>query len=242
LKNQYIYTGQDNLEVMQGAKNYNQYQRDFLIDEIDKIKNRGIIKVLDFGAGIGTYADLIRGKSISVECVEVDPGQAKILRQKGYKVYSELDEVHSKYDMIYSLNVLEHIKDDAIILEKLKNKLKEKGLILVYVPAFMVLFTKLDILVEHHRRYKIIDMHNLSKKSNIHLRSVKYCDPIGFFAALTYRFIGGSGNLNHNSVKIFDKYLFPLSISLEKFTKNILGKNVLAIFENRVEKKYAEDI
>jgi len=225
----YIYTGQENLEVMQGAVNYNRYQHDFIQKEIDKI-DKSRKKVLDFGAGIGTYADTFKDASLIIDCVEPDPKQAKILKQKGYKVYKDIKEVKTKYDVIYSLNVLEHIKDDGEVLAGIKPCLSSKGVIVVYVPAFMVIFTKLDILVEHFRRYRIKDMRRLAQKSNLKLKSVKYCDPVGFTAALTYRVIGGSGNLNPRSIGVFDKFLFPISVFVEPLTKKLFGKNILAIF------------
>lgn len=229
---EYSYNAQDNLETMKDAVNYNRYQRDFINREVGKIKRRDI-KLLDFGAGIGTYADMLKELGHNVDCVEKDKAQAKILREKKYKVYDDIQEVKTKYDVIYALNVLEHIKDHGKILSSLKNCLNENGVIIIYVPAFMLIFTNLDVKAEHFRRYRINDLRKLAKNTNLKLVRVGYCDPVGFALALIYRIIGGNGNLNHKSVGIFDKYLFPVSVLLERVFRRILGKNVLGVFSKQ---------
>ena len=61
------YTGTDNLEVMKKTKNYNQY----LFDLIKSNTNRDA-NILDFGAGIGTFAHLMMKEKYNVSCVESD--------------------------------------------------------------------------------------------------------------------------------------------------------------------------
>lgn len=224
----YRYNSQANLENMQAAANYNRYQRDFIIDELKKIK-KDKKKILDFGAGMGTYADTLKDQGWQVDCVEIDPEEVKVLKAKGYKVHEGIERVKTKYDVIYSLNVLEHIKDDAKALKALKACLSDEGVIIIYVPAFNLIFSQLDVLAEHFRRYRAKDIRELALKTNMKV-TVKYCDPIGFAGALAYRFLGGSGTLHPRSIHIFDKYLFPVSIFLEPLTKNVFGKNVLGIF------------
>lgn len=225
----YAYSAQDNLEVMLDAANYNNFQRDFIRHEIKAVK--GINKrVLDFGAGIGTYADMIRTKKQPIDCVEPTAAQAKILKQKGYKVYKDISDVKTKYDVVYALNVLEHIENDAEALAAIKAKLSDRGRIVIFVPAFQLIFTKLDVKAEHYRRYRIGDMRRLAREAGLELERVTYCDPVGFFSALAYRIFGGSGNLQPRSVHFFDSVLFPISMFLEPIFRKVLGKNVLAVF------------
>jgi predicted SAM-dependent methyltransferase len=55
--------------------------------------------------------------------------------------------------MIYSSNVLEHIEDDSRALNEMFAKLQINGKLAIYVPAFMFLFSDLDIKAGHFRRY-----------------------------------------------------------------------------------------
>lgn len=227
----YSFTGQQTLKTLQDAVNYSRYQHGFIAKSIGQLVKKKNIKVLDFGAGIGTYSDMLRSdKRLVIECIEPDDIQAKILHIKGYRVYPDINACNERYDIIFALNVFEHIKDDVAMLVALKAHLNEGGRIIIYVPAFQLLFTQLDVLVDHYRRYRINSMKSLAQKSGLHLLSVQYCDPIGFVAALIYRLCRGNGHLNPRHVRVYDKYLFPISVRVESLTQGIFGKNVLGVY------------
>ncbi len=228
----YSYQATDILEALTYAVKYSRYQCDFLEAEIKKF-NRKTVKVLDFGAGIGTYPDMLKELGYKIDCVEPDPDMIKILKKNHDKVYDDITKVKEKYDIIYSLNVLEHIEDDAKALAKLKDCLQDKGEILIFVPAFKITYNKLDVKSGHYRRYRKKDLRKLAEKTKLNLVSVKYSEPIGFFAGLAYRIVGGGEDLNPKSVSVYDKYLFPISVFVEPLTKNMFGKNILGIFTKK---------
>lgn len=228
-KKKYSYQATDILEALTYAVKYSQYQCDFLEAEIKKI-DRKKVKILDFGAGIGTYPDMLKKLGYTIDCVEPDPDMMKILKKNHGKIYEDISQVKEKYDFIYSLNVLEHIEDDSKALAALKGCLKDKGEILIFVPAFKVTYNKLDVKSGHYRRYRKKDLRQLADNTKLKLIKVKYSEPIGFFGGLVYRMIGGGENLNPKSVSTYDKYLFPVSVFAEPITKNMFGKNILGIF------------
>jgi SAM-dependent methyltransferase len=229
LSKSYVYTAQDNMETMADAVNYNHYQQQFILRVIDSVKSKEKA-ILDFGAGIGTYADMIRSAKQPVDCVDLDPHHLKVLREKGYVAYQEIGDVKKKYDVIFSLNVLEHIKDDRAALAALRNAVSDNGKILLFVPAFPIAWTSIDNIAEHYRRYRIADMQRLAHETGLHIESIQYCDPVGFFGALFYRLIRGKGTLSSRSVYIFDRFLFPISRALEPLFQRVLGKNILVTF------------
>ncbi len=216
------------LEALKSAVKYSQYQCDFLETEIKKF-NRKTVKILDFGAGIGTYADMVKNLGYTVDCVELDPDMIKLLK-KNHKVYDNIKKVKRKYDVIYSLNVLEHIEDDTAALATLRDHLSPKGEIVLFVPAFNITYNKLDAKSGHYRRYRKKDLYKLAEDTKLNLVKVKYSEPIGFILGLLYRIIGGSDELNPKSVALYDKYLFPVSVFFEPPTKQLFGKNILGIF------------
>jgi len=217
------------LEALKSAVKYSQYQCDFLEAEIKKY-NKKTVKVLDFGAGIGTYADMLKDLGYTVDCVELDPHMIKQLK-KNHKVYKDIKDVKEKYDVIYSLNVLEHIEDDAKALADLKACLKKDGEIVLFVPAFNITYNKLDVVSGHFRRYRKKDLKKLASDTKLNLVKVRYSEPIGFFAGLVYRIIGGSEEVNPKSIALYDKYLFPISVFFEPPTRQLFGKNLLGIFK-----------
>lgn len=222
------YTGSDNLESMQEAVNYNDNLVSFIrkSTKLNKSKN-----ILDFGAGSGTYADILKNEGVIVDCLEPDAKLGDILKTKGYGVIPSIDKLTpNHYDVIFAFNVFEHIKDDNEVIAKLKKALNKNGKLIIYVPAFQVLFSSMDRRVGHYRRYTKPLLRKLALDNGYKISELVYCDPVGFFAALAYRFVGGkNGFVSPASIRFYDKFLFPLSKRLELIFRHVGGKNVLMI-------------
>ena len=220
------YTGTQNLEVMVGAVNYNR----FLVLLIKNEANVGE-KVVDFGAGIGTFAKAISNDGFIVQCIEPDNLQLNLILDAGLSGLPSLDCIEeNSIDMLYSLNVLEHIEDDIAALKSCYKKIKPGGRLLIYVPAFQVLFSSMDRNVGHFRRYT---RNILSEKVNavgFNVIKNEYVDCAGFFASLLFKVIGNkSGTVNRKALIAYDRYVFPLSRLADTVFNRILGKNVFLV-------------
>lgn len=219
------YSGVENLEAMKHAQNYNT----FLLDLVQ----RNLIgsEVLDFGAGAGTFALPLSTKNIAVACVEPDLHLRENLSASRLTTYAGIDDVPVKSaDCIYSLNVLEHIEDDRATLAALYERLRDGGRVIIYVPAFDVLYSKMDRLVGHHRRYRRDDLVEKMKSVGFQIDTARYIDSLGFFVALIYRWVGNdTGVISPASVKLYDRFLFPLSRILDRLLLGSFGKNLLVV-------------
>lgn len=225
------YTGVDNLEVMADAHNYNQYLFDLVEKNIGQRE-----KVLDFGAGIGTYLDYFQQKnSFQLTGVEVDLNLYNVLKEKGHNIYQQISEIpQNSFDAFYTLNVLEHIEQDKEALQSLAKILKSGGVGFIYLPAFNFLYSSMDKKVGHFRRYNKKMLKNLLGESGIQIKKIRYVDSLGFFVTILFKIIGNkSGNINPKSLKFYDKVIFPLSRFLDLFLGAFLGKNILAVVEKK---------
>ncbi len=223
---QEAYTGVDNLEVMQEAVNYNRY----LLDTVRKHAPPGA-KVLDFGAGGGQFAAPLSSHGLDITALEPDQLLQQRLRAQGLRVAGSTDELpDASFDYIYTLNVLEHIDDDAAALRSLHAKLTPTGKLLIYVPAFQALYTSMDAKVGHVRRYTRDTLMTRVKAAGFDVERVGYADSIGFFATLLFKLSGNkSGNVSLGALKLYDRAIFPLSRSLDLITKRWFGKNLLLV-------------
>ncbi|MEV5647268.1 class I SAM-dependent methyltransferase [Nocardia sp. NPDC052254] len=224
----FAYTGCDNLEVMAEAVNYNT----FLVNTVGKYLTAPGMRVLDFGAGSGTYADLLAGQHITPDCLEPDRKLQNTLRSKGYRVIDHEAQipVGERYDVVYTFNVLEHIEDDQAAAHQLASLLRPGGELVVYVPALEILFTSMDTKVGHYRRYRRPQLDRLLRNAGLEIVESRYCDPIGFFATLAYRVLGsGDGTIDPRSLKLYDRVVFPISRALHALTSKLFGKNVLVV-------------
>ena len=223
---QLTYTGADVLETLDRATNYNSLLLDLILDSSGDCS-----RMLDFGAGIGTFAKLLRNRGVDVVCVEPDAVMAYGLVRDGFLTYNDLDKVpEGSFDFIFTLNVLEHIEDDETSFSCLAAKLARGGRLLIYVPAFQCLWTSLDEKLKHYRRYRRRELERLARCAGLTVWRTRYADALGFFAALGFRLFGNrNGCLSAEAVNFYDRYIVPLSRSLDFLFGRLLGKNVYLI-------------
>ncbi len=223
---QFHYTGTGTLEVMEGAVRYNLFLENLLADFAGRAP-----ALLDFGAGVGTFAKRMRARGLKVDCVEPDTAQSASLQASGFSVHAGLEQIpDAAYARIYSLNVLEHIEHDVEALKQLRRILQPGGKLLIYVPAFQLLYTSFDAEIGHFRRYTRAGLVVKLRAAGFTVESAEYVDSLGFFAWLLLKFLPRkSGGLNPNAVAFYDRVGFPLSRLCDTALKKLLGKNVMAV-------------
>lgn len=220
------YTGTEILEVMLEAKRYNR----FLTDQIMKNRIR-TGPILDFGAGIGSFSELVRDRGVKVDCLEIDSNQCEILREKGFQVFAASEAIPDEsYDYIFSLNVFEHIQDDVAALKECARILRPGGGLYIYVPAFPILFGAMDRKVQHCRRYTRASLRAISEQAGLKVSQTAYVDIAGFFASLAYNATSdGSGDISRKQIEIYDRFVFPISRLIDHATQGFIGKNVFSV-------------
>ena len=195
-----------NLFSDKALKNYNSKIFNLIIREINNND-----KICDFGAGIGTFSKRFNKKKII--CVEPDKKNFFLLKKTNI-TYRTLNSLrNNSMDLIYSINVLEHIKDDEKIISLINKKLKKKGKFILFVPAFNFLYSKFDLKVGHFRRYNLNQLKDKIFKKNFSISKISYFDSIGFFLAIIFRYINSSDPFpSVKSIKFYDKYIFLVAI------------------------------
>ena len=220
------YSGVDNLEVMQEAVNYNRY----LLDTILRHAAAGN-RILDFGAGTGQFALPLHQQHFQVTALEPDAAMSRRIAATGVAtVTSHAELAPATFDLAYSLNVLEHIEDDVAALAQLHALLKPNGVLLIYVPAFPILYTSMDAKVGHVRRYRRETLARAAQAAGFTIERMAYVDSLGFFATLFFKlFDRKDGNINRSALKIYDRLIFPVSVLLDYATRRWFGKNLLLV-------------
>ena len=218
-------TGTENLEAMESAHKYQRFLVDTVRREADAER-----PVLDFGAGTGLHARALRAYGLDITCVEPHPALRGQLNLDGITTVASLEQCEAeRFGTVYSLNVLEHIEDDAAILREIRDRLRPGGRLVLYVPAFNLLFTEMDRRVGHVRRYRRQELEELVCSTGFRVLRSEYVDSGGFAAALAYRLAGGDGSISRRSVMVYDRLVFPVSRALDRLTRRYFGKNVLLV-------------
>lgn len=222
------YTGVDNLEVMKEAVNYNNH----LSHIIRKYLKDGD-RILDFGAGLGQFSIPLIADGYDVACVEADENMLRQVTEHGIIGFTDISITPDNgFDYIFSMNVLEHIKSDAATLQDISRKLRDNGRLLIYVPAFQLIYSSMDAKVGHFRRYRMADLNAKIKSAGLVVKQSCYVDSIGFIASLVFKYLGNKeGTISRSHLIVFDRFVFPLSLVLDFAVNKIFGKNLLVIAE-----------
>jgi 2-polyprenyl-3-methyl-5-hydroxy-6-metoxy-1,4-benzoquinol methylase len=90
-------------------------------------------KILDFGSGAGGF--LLKAQKIAkqAEGVELEKRVLEYWKNK-LKIYGDVEEVKSNYDLITAFHVIEHLIDPRSMLTQLGSKLDKNGKIFLEVP------------------------------------------------------------------------------------------------------------
>ena len=223
-----LYIDRENLEkiIEPSLRNYNNH----IVDLILSVHNNES-DILDFGAGCGILAKIFRRKTKkSPTCIEIDEYFKSILIKSGFKVFNDIEKTKNQYDFIYSSNVLEHIYDDIKSLKQLESKLTKNGTLVLYLPAFQMLYSDLDRAVGHFRRYSKKRIVKITHDAGFRIDKMFYVDSVGFFCSFIIQILGWNtefGVGSKSSLKLYDKFIFPVSRFLDSLGfKYILGKNI----------------
>lgn len=223
------YSGIDNLEVMRLARNYNRH-----LCETVKRHDPGTGLAIDYGAGLGTFSGCVRGDRARVLCVEPDENLRARLHAEGYRVAEAVAGIATaSIQYAFSLNVLEHVPDDTAAIRDLARILEPGGRLMLFLPAFPLLFSSMDRKVGHYRRYTRADLVRLLASAGLRGSTVRYEDFLGFFATLMFKALDRerSGDLNPRALVFYDRWIFPASRLLSRAFFHGVGKNLLVVAE-----------
>ena len=126
---------------------------------IDKYIYHNKNNILEVGAGYGIMTEMLKEYG-TVTAIEPYPDAVHYLISKSkanikavYPTTLDKFKTKEKYDIVAMFDVLEHIKDDGVTIAKIYALLKEKGLLILTVPAYVFLWSEHDRLNNHYRRY-----------------------------------------------------------------------------------------
>lgn len=217
-------------EALEGAKNYRKWIREIFSDHLHGT-------AVEVGAGIGqnTAEYLSETKIKELICIEPDAVFADRLRQKCPSVQvieGTIKNLPKCTDpqTIISINVLEHIKDDLEELREYSKRLsKRNGTLCLLVPARMELYSDIDKIFGHHKRYCKAGLKSLLQDAGFTKINIQYINIIGYITWLINFRLLSQKRFGKWSVKAFDSMLIPPFKTLEKLLKPPIGQSLVVI-------------
>lgn len=115
------------------------------------------LSIADVGCGFGANISMLRQYG-DVTGLELNAEAIEIIKNKwGNSVstvrWNSPDPLSSRFDLMLLGDVLEHIPDDAGAIHWIYDHLLDGGQALITVPAHQFMWTQMDDVLDHHRRY-----------------------------------------------------------------------------------------
>jgi SAM-dependent methyltransferase len=188
-----------------GARAYNEWL-------FDRIRPFLGARVVDAGAGVGTFTALAADTGAEVTAVEPVPEFAAILRErfqgdaKVTVVEGTVEAVrHRSFDSIICLNVLEHIEDDRATLGEFMGQLVPGGRLLLLVPAHPGLYGGYDRAAGHVRRYSKRLLTDQLVEAGFEIETLRHVNPVGALGWLVRVRLRSSEEWPASSFSLFDR-------------------------------------
>ncbi len=229
------------IDVIKNASNFNKWS-------ISLVKKYIGDRILEIGGGIGTFTDFLLDKDLVVT-TEIDDDCFNELYRKysGINIVTVInDDILNEdfvktmksmnFDTVICFNVLEHIENDIEAIDNMKKCLGKEGYIILRVPAFNFLYSKLDKNVGHFRRYTKSSLSEILIHNNLEIVELFYMDMIGFIAwFLLFKIFQKESFASKNQIGIYDKFFVPVFSKLEKILKNPFGLTLFAVCKKNKE-------
>ena len=202
---------------------------------VKELHKKQKIKILDFGAGVGTFSHIYCQKTgITPTCLEIDSSSKKYLKKRKFNVIENLDKKNDEFDGVFSSNVLEHIEDDQKILNMIFKSMKKQGRLVLLLPAFPILFSHFDESIGHYRRYRKSEIIMKCEKAGFKIEKSYFSDFLGFFLVLATKIFAYKKDaerelFNKKLLIIFDKIYFLSRLFDAIGGKYLLGKSVIIV-------------
>jgi len=224
-------TGNFEFDALQHARNY---RRALLKELAPHLKG----EVLEVGAGIGQFsAEVLSLPGVRrLQAVEPDARFCETFRQRlpGQALLCGTSAdlpPGSAFDAIVSINVLEHIEEDALELARYAQLLRTaRGCLCLFVPARPEIYAPLDRDFGHFRRYRKPELGTKLRQAGFEIVRLHYFNCVGYFAWWLNFCVLRRRTFDVASVRLFDRVIFPVVHTLEsKIAHPPFGQSLLAV-------------
>jgi SAM-dependent methyltransferase len=198
--------------------------------------------VVEYGAGSGTISKRLLAQAETMELVEPSANLNRLLEQQfgadpKVMIVAETLETHivkaanDRYRTVVMVNVLEHIEDDGAALAEIMRILQPGGRLLLFVPALPFLYSRIDEIYGHFRRYTRVSLLAALEGAGFAVRWRRYMDMLGVLPWFLVNTLGRKTSFDPSSVRLYDRFGVPLTKVCESVLAPPIGKNLIVIAE-----------
>jgi len=150
-------------------------------------------KILDIGCSSGELVKLFQEKGYkNTYGVEISQEAVTLAKSKGIENIHSISDTklpfhEEEFDVIIASDVLEHIEDEISALEEWRRILRSGGVLIIFVPAFQLLWSEHDIVNQHFRRYTKANLAKVVEQAGFKVKRKSYWNFTLFFPTVIFR-------------------------------------------------------
>ena len=91
------------------------------------------------------------------------------------------------FDLVVALDLFEHLPDEDMGIREIRRVLKPGGCLVIFVPAFEWIWSKMDKVAHHYRRYTAGRLRDILLNQGFLVRRVTYANMLLFPLMVVYR-------------------------------------------------------
>ncbi|WP_200387712.1 class I SAM-dependent methyltransferase [Thiocapsa imhoffii] len=196
--------------------------------------------LLEVGLGHGGYRRFLPA-GIDYLGVDIDPecvAQARARHaSEDYLVADVTDPALAeriaprRIDTVLCINVLEHIEQDEEAVAALLATLVPGGHLLILVPAFSALYSDLDRMAGHVRRYRFADIARLTARGGdlIERRYFNALGGLGWWVNKAMRHTSLDAASVNGQIRFFDRFVVPIARAVDVIARPVFGQSMICV-------------
>ena len=192
--------------------------------------------ILEVGAGCGSFTKGYMKNFKSITLSDMDDNSYNLLKKnfmnekKINVIKSHIKDIEGKFNTLLYFNVLEHVKEDILEIRYALERLNVGGYLVILVPAHQKIYSKLDKIVGHYKRYDI-NFFKENKFKNSEVVKLHFLDFFGYsLYYLNKIFFKDETFPSPLKIFIWDKIFTPITTIVDFLTGYKIGKNILCIY------------
>jgi SAM-dependent methyltransferase len=168
-------------------------RRDMILQLLNKEPRRA--RIIDLGCSGGTLIKKLEEngftnvEGIDISKVAIQACVRKNISQAKLMDANKLSFKDNTFDIIIASDILEHLQNDSEALRSWYRKLKPKGKLILFVPAFDWMWSSQDDVNNHFRRYSKKSLLVPLKESGFSIERLSYWNSILFIPITISRLI-----------------------------------------------------
>jgi len=217
--------GMETLEAIADANQFNEWMYQTISNGLDG-------EIIEIGSGIGNISQFFDRDNRSLHLSDIRTNYSPNISGISQFDWAHPDfetaypELLGRFDGMFALNVLEHIKNDALAVANSFKLLKPGGRMVILVPAGMWLYNEFDKSLEHFRRYNKKSLSAIFQANNFDIVHKQYFNMAGMPGWFISGAVCGNRTIPAGQMRLFNK-LVPLFKIADRCVLNQIGLSVI---------------